>query len=355
MYYRFTDEEYADIVFVYGYCNGNARAAAREYQQRFPHRRHPCHSLFTSCFRRFRTTGCARPTGEGRGMVGNVDAEERILEALRVNPRRSTRRIATELRLSQSFVWRVARNEGLHPYHLQDVQGLQEGDAHRRLEFCRWFLNKNAEDDTFFANTLWTDESTFTRDGITNHHNDHMWAFDNPNGVRPRRFQQRFSINVWGGLWNNTLLPLHHLDGTLTGVSYLQLLEGTLTDHLDGIPVRRLLNMWFQHDGAPAHRANRVTQWLNLNFPRKWIGQGGPNPWPPRSPDLTPCDFYLWGHLKQLVYAENITDRQQLRQRIEDGATHIRNTMDLHLLQANMVRRCQLCIQAGGLHFEHLL
>lgn len=108
MYYRFTDEEYADIVLVYGYCNGNARAAAREYQQRFSRRMHPCHSLFTSCFRRFRTTGCARPPCEGRGMMANVDAEERILDALRVNPRRSTRRIATGLRLSQSFVWRVA-------------------------------------------------------------------------------------------------------------------------------------------------------------------------------------------------------------------------------------------------------
>jgi hypothetical protein len=24
--------------------------------------------------------------------------------------------------------------------------------------------------------------------------------------------------------------------------------------------------------------------------------------WPPRSPDLTPCDFFLWGYLKAQVY-----------------------------------------------------
>ena len=27
--------------------------------------------------------------------------------------------------------------------------------------------------------------------------------------------------------------------------------------------------------------------------------------WPPRSPDLTPPDFYLWGHLKARVYRNN--------------------------------------------------
>ena len=24
--------------------------------------------------------------------------------------------------------------------------------------------------------------------------------------------------------------------------------------------------------------------------------------WPPQSPDLNPCDFYLWGYLKSVVY-----------------------------------------------------
>ena len=33
------------------------------------------------------------------------------------------------------------------------------------------------------------------------------------------------------------------------------------------------------------------------------IGQGGPVPWPARSPDLNPLDFWLWGHLKAMVYA----------------------------------------------------
>ncbi|EZA55032.1 hypothetical protein X777_04496 [Ooceraea biroi] len=37
----FSNEEYTDIHFVYGFCDGNARAAVREYQRRFPNRRAP--------------------------------------------------------------------------------------------------------------------------------------------------------------------------------------------------------------------------------------------------------------------------------------------------------------------------
>ncbi|KOC70312.1 hypothetical protein WH47_02815 [Habropoda laboriosa] len=42
--------------------------------------------------------------------------------------------------------------------------------------------------------------------------------------------------------------------------------------------------------------------WLNENFQNKWIGRGGPVSWPPRSPDFSSCDFFLWGYLKQIFY-----------------------------------------------------
>ncbi|GFU45127.1 hypothetical protein TNCV_4235811 [Trichonephila clavipes] len=34
------------------------------------------------------------------------------------------------------------------------------------------------------------------------------------------------------------------------------------------------------------------------------ISRGFENAWPPHSPDLNPCDFYLWGHLKEMAYRE---------------------------------------------------
>jgi hypothetical protein len=58
----------------------------------------------------------------------------------------------------------------------------------------------------------------------------------------------------------------------------------------------------FQQDGAPPHFHREVREVLNLVLPRQWIGRHWPNDnpllwWPPWSPDLTPCDFFLWGYV----------------------------------------------------------
>ena len=51
----------------------------------------------------------------------------------------------------------------------------------------------------------------------------------------------------------------------------------------------------FQQDGATPHYLGEVREYLNTRFPGRWIGREAPIAWPPRSPDLTPMDFFLWG------------------------------------------------------------
>ncbi|KMQ82400.1 hypothetical protein RF55_23126, partial [Lasius niger] len=72
-----------------------------------------------------------------------------------------------------------------------------------------------------------------------------------------------------------------------------------MDDLLENIPLNLRRNFWFQLDGCPAHYGRGPRQWLNVHFPGKWIGRAGPVAWPPRSPDLTPLDFFVWGTLKQ--------------------------------------------------------
>ena len=49
----------------------------------------------------------------------------------------------------------------------------------------------------------------------------------------------------------------------------------------------------FQQDGEPPHWGSDVRRFLDATFPNRWIGRDGPTPWPPRSPDITPHDFFL--------------------------------------------------------------
>jgi hypothetical protein len=70
---------------------------------------------------------------------------------------------------------------------------------------------------------------------------------------------------------------------------------------LEDAPLAVRRDMWFQHDGAPANFRAQTHQHLNTKFPDRWLGSGGPVSWPTRSPDLNPLDFFLWGHLKEIV------------------------------------------------------
>ena len=56
---------------------------------------------------------------------------------------------------------------------------------------------------------------------------------------------------------------------------------------------------YFQKDGARPHTTAIVQTWLKGEFGKKLVDK---DLWPPRSPDLNPCDFYLWGYLKPVVY-----------------------------------------------------
>ena len=45
---------------------------------------------------------------------------------------------------------------------------------------------------------------------------------------------------------------------------------------------------------------------------------GGGIDWPPYSPDLTVCDFFLWGYVKDEVYKIPSQNLEQLEDRIID-------------------------------------
>lgn len=82
----------------------------------------------------------------------------------------STRVVGSELGCDKSTAWRVLNSEGLHPDKQQKGQALNAQDYHRRMVYSRWFLHKDTQDQSFLEKVLFTDESSFFREGIFNHH-----------------------------------------------------------------------------------------------------------------------------------------------------------------------------------------
>jgi len=114
--------------------------------------------------------------------------------------------------------------------------------------------------------------------------------------------------------------------------------------------------MYFQHDGAPPHYTIRKRELLNELFSNRWLGQGGPVAWPPRSPDLTPLDYYLWGHMKTLVYETKVDSRAALRRRIFAAAQQIRILPhNIACDTGSLNIRAENCIANGGGQFDQAL
>jgi hypothetical protein len=93
--------------------------------------------------------------------------------------------------------------------------------------------------------------------------------------------------------------PIFFAEPTVTGMIYLDMLENWLMSQLNEDSNDYL----FQQDGCPAHYHKDVRVYLDQILPQRWTERTGQEDdalmrWPPRSPDLTPCDFFFWGFVK---------------------------------------------------------
>ncbi|GBL91398.1 hypothetical protein AVEN_136910-1 [Araneus ventricosus] len=113
----------------------------------------------------------------------------------------------------------------------------------------------------------------------------------------------------------------------------------------EDLPLSDLRNVWFQHDGAPPHKVSSVQQYIRDTFQQQVIGYDGCVEWPPRSPDLNPLDFFLWGYIKQRVYATPPPTLQELRNRITNACASVSSAM-LYNVQRERQSRVQMCIVA---------
>ncbi len=69
-----------------------------------------------------------------------------------------------------------------------------------------------------------------------------------------------------------------------------------------------LKRTWFQQSRITSHTTNSVIQCLKQKFGDRLIVRHTSFSWPPRKPDLIPCDFFLRGHLKANLFSTRVPD-----------------------------------------------
>ncbi|GFV57382.1 uncharacterized protein TNCV_3173301 [Trichonephila clavipes] len=164
-----------------------------------------------------------------------------------------------------------------------------------RRRFVEWAQNEIAIVPDFHKRILFSDEAHFWLNGNVNKQNCRIWSEANPQVYVETPLHPE-KLTVWCALWA----------GRIIGPYFFKNDEG----HNE---------LWFQQDGATCHTARSTIDLLKDTLGDRLISRLGPVNWPPRSCDLTPLDYFLWGYVKSLVYA----DKPQTLDHLEDNIRRV--------------------------------
>ncbi|GFU18381.1 DUF4817 domain-containing protein [Trichonephila clavipes] len=165
------------------------------------------------------------------------------------------------------------------------------------------------------------DEAHFWLNGYVNKQNCRIWSEANPQVYVETPLHPE-KLTVWCALWAGGIIGPYFFKNdeshnvTVNGDRYRAMITNFFIPELNNHDVQEL---WFQQDGATYHTARATIDLLKDTFGDRLISRFGPVNWPPRSCDLTPLDYFLWGYVKSLVYA----DKPQTFDHLEDNIRRV--------------------------------
>ena len=288
-----------------------------------------------------------KPVGDHQQRRLSTEKKEDVLAAFGDDPFLSQRKVAQEVGVAQSSVNKILKEEGLKPWKMVSVQELLPDDPGKRLNFCRIVLT-----ELEVKNICFSDEATFHLNGCVNKHNRFVYAMDNPKMIAEDKALRSPGITCWAMVSPDFGVVYELLETTMNSEHYKRILQ---THVIPLLKQHRHKRKFYQQHGAPPHFAIVVRQLLDNQLNNRWIGRGGSIQWPPRSPDLSVCDFWLWGYIRNELYKPpRPSTATTLKERLMDLLDNIPKSM-IRKAYESFTRRCKLCEESYGGHFEQNL
>lgn len=335
------------ICILEAYLSTKSYNQVREiFRHRFPNLPNPTNSTIMRLTNKFRETGSvANQVHHRRPSILTEEKVTEIMECMVEDPRLSVRKLASQVDVSYKTAYRAVREHlQLFPYKVCAVHQLLPADHQQRIHFCEWLSEVLEHDATFLETCYFSDEAWFHLNGYVNSQNTRYWSATNPHEIHEEPLHSS-KVGVWAAFSAKRIF-ITFFDTTVTAATYCALIDqfvGTFTED-------DIAHGWLQQDNAPGHTANQTLWHLQLYFGDRVISKGL---WPPRSPDLSPPDYFLWGYLKGRVYANKPTSLAQLRQNIQIAVSEITPVL-LNSVMHSLSYRMQMCILVQGGHFQHL-
>lgn len=348
-YPGYSNEEIAKIVS-YAISYDNCEQARRRYAEEYNKEAPPVRTI-RDWKKRFLETLSVLPKRRGSDQnehkVRDVLKNE-IVGAMGDGSCTSQRHAAQRFRVSLGAVNKILKESNMKPFKYTLVHQLNEDDFEKRLTFCNYVIQKQLLDPRWHHKIIFSDEATFHLNGIINRHNCNYYSQNNEHRTMIKPLKSS-SITVWAMIPYDGRVRFRILRETMNHERYCDILREIVIPSLTS---NRYIHHYYQQDGASVHWALAVRELLNTHLQHRWIGRSGPTEWPPRSPDLTINDFWLWSFMRDRVFIEpRPATLQQLADRCENVFNHIDHNMVRNCF-SNFLERCHMCIQQHGHHIE---
>jgi len=287
----------------------------------------------------------------GRPSTSRTDANvERVRQAVRGDRRMTVRLIASELDMNRDSVWKIITEDlGMRKICAKMVPKLlTDEQKDRRLQVCKDILERLDTEPDLLRRVITGDESwVFEYDPETKRQSLQWKSLTSP---RPKKARMSKS--------NVKVMLITFFD--VKGIVHMEFLpQGqTINQHVYKDILKRLLravrekrqDLWqtkswlLHHDNAPAHNALSVRQFLaekNITVLEQ----------PPYSPDLAPCDFFLFPKLKGVIKGTRFADVDAIKRAVTVELRRIPRESFQGCMDA-WQKRMGKCSRAEGDYFE---
>jgi hypothetical protein len=139
--------------------------------------------------------------------------------------------------------------------------------------------------------------------------NNRYWSAENPHSIHEVPLHD-VKIGVWCAISAHRIIGPVFFQETINSERYVRLI---LTPFFRELTEEEKTDGYFVQDNATTHTANHLMKERNQVFGDRVASR---ELWPPRSPGLHPCDFYLWGKLKDEMYVNNPHTLDELKDNI---------------------------------------
>ena len=210
------------------------------------------------------------------------------------DPSLSIRKASANTGISYGMMQSILKEDLLlKPYKLHEWHELQKDEYQKLLDFADFFMKlpKKA-----LSLHICCDEAYFYLTRQISSQNDRMWLESKPTDKIEKPLQDQ-KVLVWCAISCGQTYGPYFFEESVNQHNYLHMLKNFFWKKHCQMP--NYNSSYFMQDGATPHTANIVQNYLKSKFSGNFFDK---EKWPPRSPDLNPCDFFLWGYLKQRVY-----------------------------------------------------